>query len=452
MKRSRVILLTALPLLLSSCVGNSDVPDGAATLSIAFAEAGFGRTFLQTWQDLYNEAYPEEKIYLDLEGDSQMTTSYLPRLQSGRNLPDIFMVLSTNWQADALKGYLEPIDDVYASEVFDKPGTKIHDYIQDNFQEFGKVGDHYYAMPWSVGPGGLVYNVSMFQQYNWKVPETFEELVALCDQIKSDTAGTVAPFAWSGQTAAYWDFFTKNIWAQFEGEEGWKAFWDFGSPEVFKQTGRLKALEAFETLICDAGSPKNSIEGASAKTFMQAQMSFINSEAAMIPNGCWIENEIKTSLPTGFKMAMMKTPKMAGSTHENLSCNTSGDFMVVPAKAAHKDLAKKFLAFISSERCALSFSKDAGGLRPFKYEPSKIEGISDFSKGVFEIYENSTNLFDVSNNPMYYQNFVNVWPSYGTPYSRMIQDEETPQEVINAIYNYVSSHWSTFQKQAGITD
>ena len=126
--------------------------------------------------------------------------------------------------------------------------------------------------------------------------------------------------------------------------------------------------------------------------------------------------------------------------------------MVVPARAAHKDLAKKFLAFISSERCALSFSKDAGGLRPFKYEPSKIEGISDFSKGVFEIYENSTNLFDVSNNPMYYQNFVNVWPSYGTPYSRMIQDEETPQEVINAIYNYVSSHWSTFQKQAGITD
>jgi N-acetylglucosamine transport system substrate-binding protein len=459
-KHSICLALSLVALSLASCTnGESGSQDAGTTeLDIAFAECGFGKEYLEKWGEAYNLANPDAKIKLVLDGDPQMTASMLPRLQAGKNLPDIFLVLSTNWQASAVKGYFEPLDDVYAAEAPGSEGKTVKDYMVDGMQEFGKVNDHYYAMPWSIGPTGIVYNVTMFQQYNWKVPTTFEELVALCAQIKTDSGNTIAPFAWSGQAAAYWDFLCENWWGEVEGEANWKTFWEFGSPEVFNQAGRLACLQGFYDLICDGGKPKNSIEGASSKTFMQAQISFINSESAMIPNGTWLENEVKSTLPEGFKMALMETPHVSGAKKDSsgnvikTNVNSAGDFMVVPVKAAHKDVAKKFLTFISGKEANESFTKNAGGFRPFKYSVSSLEGISDFTKSCAAIFDNSTNLFKVSNNSMYYLNLVNDWPGYGSPYARMIQDDDKPADVMSNIHTYVADHWTSFQAAAGASN
>lgn len=453
-KKTLCFILPLVALSLVSCGGETPTSD-TSELSIAFAKCGFGEDFLTEWETAYNAAHPDEKIKIKADGDPQMTTSMLPRLQSGKNLPDIFMVLSTNWQASAAKGLFEPIDEVYAAEAPGTGGLTVKDYMAEGLRDFGVVNEHYYAMPWSAGPTGLVYNVKMFEQYGWKVPTTIAELTTLCTAINKDSGGTIAPFAWSGQTAAYWDFLCQNWWSETEGEANWKTFWDFGSADVFQQEGRLNCLQGFYDLICDGGKPKNSIEGASSKTFMQAQMSFINSEAAMIPNGCWLENEVKTSLPTGFEMKLMETPHHPNAKKDSngkvirSNLNSVGDFMAVPVRAPHKDLAKKFLTFISGKEANELFTKSAGGLRPFNYKPTEVAGLSNFTMGCAEMYENEINYFKTSSNPMYFLNLVNAWPGYGTPYSRMIQDEETPAEVMANIENYVKTNWERFVTAAG---
>lgn len=37
-----------------------------------------------------------------------------------------------------------------------------------------------YAFPWTESISGIVYNATMFKNYGWSVPETFEELLELC--------------------------------------------------------------------------------------------------------------------------------------------------------------------------------------------------------------------------------------------------------------------------------
>ena len=440
--------VSVLTMLFVAGCGKGNTVGDASLIKVAFAECGFGSQFLLDWEDDYNAKHPDKKIKLELDGDANMTANILPRLQTGRNLPDVIMVLSTNWQPWAVQGYLEPLDDVYSYEV--KSGVNVKDYTIDNLQNYGKVNNNYWALPWSVGPCGIIYNEGMFNQFGWEIPRTVDELLALCEQIKTDSGGSIAPFSWSGSVSGYWDFLTFQWWAQIEGEAGWNTFWKFENPEVYKQQGRYKALQVFADMIDKGdGSPKNSVEGASGKKFMEAQMAFINGEAAMMPNGCWLENEMKSSLPDGFQMKLMKTPVIDGAIQQDITYSTCGDFIVIPRRAANKEVAKEFLKYICTEDANVLFTKATGGFRPLKYDSSTIEGITPFTKQCADIWMNSTNVFMTSNNVMYYQNNVNSWPGYGTPYNRMIQEQDSATLVNDTCYNYVRTNWSKFQTAAG---
>lgn len=448
---------------LTSCDSNNNNvvsnADGSTTttISVAFAECGYGSEFLSKWEEAYNAANPMEKIKLDLDGDAQMTQNILTRLQTGSNLPDLIMVLSTNWQKWAASGYLLEIDDVYEATDSNNNDMKMKDFIDPNLSKFGIVNDHYYSVPWSVGTTGFVYNKTMFQEWGWKVPTTVKELEELCEQIKSDTNGTVQPFSWSTGTSEYWSFVTLNWWAQYEGADNFKEFWKFESADVFKQQGRVEALKEFEKLVCGKdGNGKATGEAINSITdskFMVSQMNFINGKAAMMPNGAWIENEMKGSIPEGFEMALMPTPAINGAkTDDNgevisVNVNSSGDFICIPKKAKNTEMAKKFLKFINTKEGCEIFTRYSGGIRPFNYKPSEVEGLSDFTLDIARQWEKSINLYQTSTSYMYFNNDLNLWPGYGSPYARMVQDGETAEEVCNTIYSYVASNWSKFTKK-----
>lgn len=447
---SLIIVMT-----LASCgEDNGPQKDGDATvISIAFAECGYGREFFYQWEDAYNEAHPDDKIKLDLDGDAQMTQNIINRIDTGKNLPDLVMVLSTNWQLWAAKGKLLELDDVYEADAGLGDGTKMKDFIDPNISEFGLVNEHLYAVPWSVGTTGFVYNKGMFAEWGWEVPTTVAELEALCEQITKDSAGSIAPFAWSTSVSEYWSFVTLNWWAQYEGEANWKEFWKFETPDVFKQQGRLVALQEFEKLVCgknqDGTSTGTAINSITNAKFMESQLDFVQGRAAMIPNGSWLENEMRNNLPEGFEMAMMPTPVIEGAKTDangntiNVNVNSSGDFIVIPRKAKNPEYAKKFLAFMNTKEGCEIFTKYSGGIRPFKYQPSQIEGLSAFTKDVATQWENSINLYQTSTSIKYFNNNVNLWPFYGSPYARMVQDGDTAEDVQKAIVDYVLKYWDT---------
>ena len=43
-----------------------------------------------------------------------------------------------------------------------------------------------YSVPYVANAAGILYNRDMFEEHGWKIPETWDELLALCDEIKAE--------------------------------------------------------------------------------------------------------------------------------------------------------------------------------------------------------------------------------------------------------------------------
>jgi spermidine/putrescine-binding protein len=129
-----------------------------------------------------------------------------------------------------------------------------------------------------------------------------------------------------------------------------------------------------------------------------------------------------------------------------------GDFIIVPKEASNKELAKEFLRHMSTDEALLQYTKDTGTPRPFEYDPTTIDGLSDFVLSALEIWKESKSFYIISKNPMYFGNFVNTYPMSGPPYGDIYLGEESAQSIWQGDYNYVKERWDEFRESAGLTN
>ncbi|MFF5189504.1 ABC transporter substrate-binding protein [Streptomyces sp. NPDC000345] len=84
----------------------------------------------------------------------------------------------------AAKGLTTAIDDVWA---------KIGDNFPDAMKKLSKGADgKYYFVPLYTYPWALFYRKSVFEQHGYTVPTTWDQLVALCKQMKKDGLTPIA--------------------------------------------------------------------------------------------------------------------------------------------------------------------------------------------------------------------------------------------------------------------
>jgi len=419
--------------------GQSGGGDGEKTvLKISFFKGGYGDEWLKAITAAYTKEHPN--VTFDLEGDADMTLKIGPRLESGANLPDIAMVLATNWQQWAAKGYLEDLSDVYAADV---DGTAMADKIIEADRNVGKYGGKYWMVPWTDVCNGIIYNETLFAQNGWSEPKTVSEMFTLMEQMK---AKGVTPFSFGGKVISYWDFPVLAWWAQAEGMDGMQTFLKMDSPEVYNQQGRLKALEVFEKIIKDK---TNYVDGAMGMDHIQSQMAFLQGKAAMIPMGAWMETEMKNSIPEGFKMKMMLTPALDGAKMTDVSVCTSQDMIFIPKKAKNVEVAKDFLKFMARDDMLKLYTEKTGSPRPFTYDIASITGLSDFSNNILDLWSKANKVYMYSESPIYFMKYY-YWPAAGTPYSRIQIGDETAAETFSNDYAFAKSKWDATKKELGL--
>ncbi|MEU9172274.1 extracellular solute-binding protein [Streptomyces sp. NPDC048420] len=84
----------------------------------------------------------------------------------------------------ASKGLASPIDDVW---------EKIGDNFPDAMKKLSKGADgKYYFVPLVTYPWAIFYRKSVFKQYGYEVPTTWDAFVALCKQMKKDNLVPIA--------------------------------------------------------------------------------------------------------------------------------------------------------------------------------------------------------------------------------------------------------------------
>lgn len=373
--------------------------------------------------------------YIEIDSDSELTTAVASKLQSGMNLSDIYFPLASLWQDYAASGWLANLDDLYSMTV---PGEDVTvlDKIKGSWKDYGKSvykqEEHYYVFPGNENITGFVYNKTLFDEYNWEVPETVDDFDELCQKIIADTNGKIAPIVYPGKIAGgYWDFVGKNWWLQVSGVEELNTFMQFDDAEVFNADkrsspsyGKLKMLETFEKVIVK-NRQTYTLRGSASKDHLQSQVSFLQRQAAMIPNGNWIEKESLKEMKD--EVRMMYTPAMKDALKDKdgnyLRFNYSGqpDYMLIPAKAKCVEGAKLFLAFMCKDEVLKTYTTSTGTVRPFEYDLSECE-VTPFTQSCFDIWSNSTTWFEQSKSPLWTANKIKVF-NLSNPFTNLLADQ-----------------------------
>ena len=441
--------------------GVVDNTEYAAELRIGYYQAGYGKEFMDFWTTEYNKAHPGEQLKFIID-DTVTASSIGTRLENNAELCDVFFSLATDWASWVRSGWVEPLDDLYAMQNDD--GTVFAEAFTDGMEEYGQLNGQQWVVPASgAAATGFVYSQKLFDEHKWKVPETVDELYDLVDEINQLPCNTddnplndLAPFAWGGQVMSYWNSVVTRWWAQYDGAEKIKSFYDPQSAETYKdRKGLEEALNVFRNLICTGeGEPKNSMQGAMSKNNILMQNDFVQGKAAMLVGVYGVLNETSAIVPEDFDMRMFM-PYIDGAKKGendkpiNIIVYTDFDFMFIPKASQNKDYAKKFLLWISTQDMAAAYLKYTNSLSSFACDTANVEGLPSLTQSIVENSKDMEIVIGTSDNPLTQSGKIVVWPA-GEPYTSMVLKNKTPKEIIEEQYQYVAARWDTWEEDAGV--
>ncbi len=205
-----------------------------------------------------------------------------------------------------------------------------------------------YALPYVANAAGILYNKDLFDQYNWKIPATWDEFIQLCQDIQSkgltplyfgykDTWTTLAP--WNALAV---DLVDADICAQVNKNEA--AFADAYKDVARKQKELLKYCQP----------------NPYAYSYTDAATAFANGEAVMWPIGSYAISQVQSVNPDmnidSFVMPGSNVPE------ENiLNSGIDVQFSVLE-NCPDKEAAYEVLDFLYSDEVLNMYLEDQGGL------------------------------------------------------------------------------------------
>ena len=316
-----------------------------------------------------------------------------------------------------------------------------------------------------------MYNVTMFEKYNWKVPTTYEELVELCEKIVTEdwdndgeagiTVGDdiVKPFTWSGSEEYMWDYVLYEWWAQLKGIDDITEFTKYTSAEAtYGATGWSGMKEAYTlwyNLI--AKHPEYSIDKAETRGKIDSQAPFKNGQAAMIPAAHWTYNEATLNSKESVKFAFMDTPLATGATMTgkvNYSAGF-GDSIIVPKYTKALEGVKKFLLFLSTnESCKIFTTETKGSFLAFDYSTVDLKTLTESNSYINSAYNKLTGstCFNIYSSTKYANDntaFFSPWVDDGADatrcYTNAYKDptKYTPDKVAATVAQRAKDKWDS---------
>lgn len=261
------------------------------------------------------------------------------RLSSG-DVPEIL----THWPNAAFKEQVE------AGMYMDLTGDAAFDNVSEEVVEQSKIDGKNYCVPISFNTVGIYYNKDMFEQNNWTVPTTYDDLITLCKSIK---ATGVDPIGLANKMPGSVFQYASSLF--------------YGMPDYDKfieDTKECKIdLDAYGDQIEDVGNKileLNTYAPASSAGAEDSQVvaDFANSKVAMFISGSWQIPQINAA-NKDLNFEMFTFP---GKTEDKTIAGVfAGDFSLAMSNTAkYPDLDKKFLAYMATKDVAEKYAKTDG--------------------------------------------------------------------------------------------
>lgn len=535
-------LAVALSLLLAmSTVGGlagcNSTEDSEYYLEISVTDFGYGTEWVYTAAELFQQEDWVQEKYPGLE--VEIKPNYLRSEPSDKisgvevNTVDLFIGAS-DWSqfnktarvsGETIRLYedLSPLmtmtvpgENVTVAEKLNASTYQQFKYYEENGAASDEEGAYsVYCYPTISSTTGILYNEALLSAAGQDVPLTTDELSDACDaivdaQLTAPSGRTVVPFMFTSRIN-YWTCMAFLAWwAQYEGVAEYERFYqgivgDEMSRDIFRQTGRLRALEVIENLIGyrDGNLSPNVSTDVNTLEFVQAQVRFAAGEGVFQINGDWFVTE--TTEDGGESdldfsaLRMMKYPVIS-SIVEKLEYRTENDdYMpddmlaavveavdngatsydgvseadfakirearmikgisqenvgMIPSYATAKEVAKDFLLFLATDKVSEAVANGLGNLTmSFTYDfqekaPELYNTFSQLRKDVIGIADDYVAQPNSSNYPLVYLGGMKYLHGGATQSERLFTAQnERDRKTAQQIYQEEIDYWSATRWQ-----
>lgn len=490
----------------AGCVDNS-VRNDPSTLEISFWKSGYGVEFINRIIEGFENEYPQYKVVLNVSSNNAVFSSTI-RNGGDANSIDLYM---TTALGEAYREYYEPLDDVLSYTV---PGESItiSEKLSPDMMAALKLSDgKNYALPYGSGLLSIAYNTDIIDGTTYKEPRTTDELYSLAMRLK---AGGITPFIHFAN-GGYWPIMATTWQVQHSGEDYFYNNYlhlkdsEGNSPSKAillnedKSDGRYQVLTVLEKIL----HPQYVVSGSNSGIFTSQQTKFLSGHGAMMSNGTWLYNEMKTnSGANNFSFRLMKTPVIstiidrleeveddrelsaliaavdaAGADRDAVAVSGSGysvsqrdvddvfrarnlmfnisdeNVMVIPKYSTAKEAAKEFIKYVYSDPVIKQTQSilhmpfpakvsDGSGVDTTGWNEWEVEQLALYNN-TFPIYKNIPNmssLFRLGGASAYAGiNYVLAFSSTNPA------DRLTANQVWSRIIDSVNDNWQSYLYKAG---
>lgn len=355
--------LTLIGAALTSCAAGSSVE----TIRFTFSK----REAIEFMTELvaeYNSSQDDVKVEIDTSGVDVVSASFVRG-----NPPDI-MLANYNYEIARFvqRCALTDLSDTEAA-------AGIRDDLQPLMDQYGSCEGRTSALPYSVMAASVIYNKEIFDAEGLEVPQTWDELLAVCDQLKE--AG-IDPFyatfkddwtvaqGWYDYTAGgsvdVIDFFDTMA------EEGTEVGPD--APVSFQQDF-AEPMDRMMQLVTEYTNPD-----AASRAYGDGNLAFGKGEGAMYLQGPWAFSEIEKTAPDldlgTFPLPMTDDPADLG-VRVNMDLAA-----MIPEESRHQEAARDFLEYLYLPENIEAYNASQLGFTPTTDAPApddpRVEGMIEY--------------------------------------------------------------------------
>jgi len=367
MKRSRVLAVAAATALLLGMAGCASTPGGdGKTIKVAFQDFGsdIQANFMKKAKAAFEKANPGTTITLvpikAAENDYYTKLSLMNRAPS--TAPDVLSEDTFLIRADAQAGYLAPLDSYVAK-------WKDWSNFVDNAKDAGKGDDgKVYGIPNGTDTRGLWYNKQLFQKAGiatpW-APKTWDDVISAAEKIKAAEPGVIPLNIFSGKAAGeassmqgfemlLYGASEKGLYDDASGK------WITGSPAF------TDALDVIKKVYQGGLGPSPEITSDTNYQNTINNQLVPQGKLAINLDGSWASN---AWLPTGatpwadWSKVMGTAPMPTQDGAEPGSVSLSGGWTYsMGARSKAKDLAWKFITFLTNKQNSLEYNINTAGI------------------------------------------------------------------------------------------
>lgn len=490
--------------------------DTENTLDILALKKGYGVEWLYALADAFTakqkETNPDFEITIRTETEDATITA---TLENGLDYckydlfftgTDVLPFIKSSMASPA-NALLAEITDVY--DATPDGGKSVKNSMDESllvaFRKEKENGDEaFYTIPWVNSISGLLVNDDvMIKAFgaDWQKTypvRTTKELEIVAEALKNKG---IPAFIHASETHYYHALY-EPWWAQYEGLDSVADFYagryidangeSAMGPEIFLQEGRLKAVEALDSVL------KGHFYTASNNIgWNETQTRFMLGDAAFFPNGDWNNYEMSAAFPNS-NVRMLRIPVISalgekleitelqlrevidyvdGTTDKKPSVS---DTVIEEVREARNitfsysnyhtafvasygrglNYAKEFLKFMTSVEGQKIFAKAMlGPTLPYGYDVSADSEIWNnydaFAKSCYTVAKSAKYYFRRNDLPLGGAGLVPYRMSSDAPLEVLLtrsNDRKTPKEISDADYAYYSNGtaWTSLLRQAGI--